>query len=225
LRRSRFIVIEGLIGVGKTTLCRILQRRYRARLILEPCDENPFLASFYADQERFAFPAQMFYLATRFAQQMQVAQTDLFTDVVVADYIYDKDRLFAEQTLSARELALYDRFADLLSGGVPNPDFVLFLDAPTRVIQERISRRAIAAEQVIEDGYLDSLRERYYALWERYDRSPVYVLDTTEIDYTADPEARTRMLDLVEGWMEGRPVDWAPPPYRASAPEQLALFG
>ena len=223
--RRKFIVIEGLIGVGKTSLCRILQRRWKARLILEPCDDNPFLAAFYADPERYAFPAQMFYLATRFAQQMEMAQGDLFTNLIVSDYLYEKDRLFAEETLNKKELALYDRFAKLLGASIPNPDFILFLDAPTEVIQKRIQHRAIKAEQVIDDSYLDSLRDRYYTLWNRYPQSPIYVLDTSDIHYTTNLEDRGRMLAMIEGWLEGRPVPGAPEPYQIQAPRQLKLFG
>ena len=105
---AKYIVIEGLIGVGKTSLCRILQREWGARLVLEPADDNPFLAAFYGDPARFAFPAQMFYLASRYDQQLKLAQPELFTELVVSDYHFAKDRLFAEQTLGGDELALYD---------------------------------------------------------------------------------------------------------------------
>ncbi len=115
-RVAHFIVIEGLIGVGKTSLCRILEKERGARLVLEPCDDNPFLASFYADAERYAFPAQMFYLASRFSQQMNLKQGDLFSDLIVSDYLWEKDRLFAEQTLEGHEMDLYDRFSGLLQG-------------------------------------------------------------------------------------------------------------
>ena len=225
LGRRKFIVIEGLIGVGKTSLCRILQRRWKARLILEPCDDNPFLAAFYADRERYAFPAQMFYLATRFAQQMELIQTDLFTNLIVSDYLYEKDRLFAEETLNPQELALYDRFATLLGANIPDPDFIVFLDSPTHVIQERIKRRAIRAEQTIPDEYLDSLRARYYSLWDRYPNSPIYVVDTSNIQYIDNVEDRNMMLAMIEGWLEGRPVPGAPEPYQCDTPRQLQLFG
>lgn len=220
---ARFIVIEGLIGVGKTSLCRLLAREWGARLVLEPAEDNPFLASFYADPARFAFPAQMFYLASRYAQQLSLLQQDLFSDLVVSDYIFAKDRLFAEQTLDEAELELYDRFTSLFSGRVPEPDFVLFLDAPTQVITERIARRAIEAEQVIAADYLDSLRERYYALWDRYREAPVYVLDTSALNYVDDPRDAAQMLALIQGWLDGEPVEGAPQPYQRPA-QQLTLF-
>lgn len=221
---SRYIVIEGLIGVGKTSLCRLLEREMGAKLVLEPVEDNPFLAAFYSDQERFAFPTQMFYLATRYAQQMDLHQPELFKRLIVSDYLYAKDRLFAELTLSPTELALYDRFAGLLAGNITAPDFVLFLDAPTRVVMQRIQRRAIESEQRIPASYLEALRERYYALWERYDRSPVYVLDTTGIDYVSDPAGQAWIQEMIRGLLDGRPIPGTPPPYRAGAGTQLGLF-
>lgn len=222
---SRYIVIEGLIGVGKTSLCRLLERERSAKLVLEPVEDNPFLAAFYSDQERFAFPTQMFYLATRYAQQMDLHQPELFTRLIVSDYLYAKDRLFAELTLSETELALYDRFARLLAGSVAAPDFVLFLDAPTRVIQQRIQRRAIESEQRIAPSYLEALRQRYYALWDRYDRSPVYVLDTTSVDYISDPAGKAWILELVDGLLDDNPIAGTPEPYRSRARAQISLFG
>jgi deoxyadenosine/deoxycytidine kinase len=226
LGRSRFIVIEGLIGVGKTSLCRILEGEWGARLVLEPWDDNPFLAAFYADRERYAFPTQMFYLASRFAQQQNLVQTDLFNGLIVSDYLYAKDRLFAEETLRGEELELYDKFAQLLAGPIPRPDVVVFLDAPTEVIRSRITRRGIAAEQVITADYLDSLRDRYYALWSRFDAAPVYVVDTTHLDYVSDMADRAFMLSLIQGWLEGRAHPRAPRPYVPGAEQrsQLPLF-
>lgn len=221
---NRFIVIEGLIGVGKTSLCRILEREWGAKLVLEPAEDNPFLSAFYANQDRFAFPAQMFYLATRYDQQQRLRQPELFGGLTISDYLFAKDRLFAEQTLDGDELALYDRFAGLLSGNIPRPDFVLFLDAPTDVIRQRIGRRAIDAEQVIKADYLDQLRDRYYALWDRYDDAPVYVLETTKLHYVDDEADKLWVLDLLRGWMDGKPRPGSPVRYRKGLGPQLSLF-
>jgi deoxyguanosine kinase len=221
---SRFIVIEGLIGVGKTSLCRILRDEWGAELILEPSDDNPFLSNFYADPDRFAFPTQMFYLATRYAQQTQLHQTNLFKSLFVADYLFAKDQLFAEQTLTGHELELYFRFARLMTESVARPDLVLFLDAPTSVIQSRISNRAIAAEQVIQPDYLNALRRRYYELWDRYDQAPVYVVETTDWDYVTDPDGRARMLKLIRGYLDGDPVSDAPRLFEGLVDSQLRLF-
>lgn len=221
---SRFVVIEGLIGVGKTSLCRILNRRWGAKLVLEPWDDNPFLNAFYSDRDRYAFPAQMFYLATRTAQQMDLLQGDLFAELVISDYLMQKDRLFAELTLEGDELALYDQFAGLLGTHIPKPEFVLFLDSPTDVIQGRIQRRAIESEQVIEDDYLDALRDRYYALWDRYTDAPVYVLDTSTMHYVDDPAAEEHVLAMIQGWLDGKPVPDAPRAYGTKDTKQLGLF-
>ncbi len=222
--RPRYIVVEGLIGVGKTSLCHILEREFEARLVLEPCEDNPFLASFYADPERFAFPTQMFYLATRYRQQEELAQPGLFSRMVVSDYLFEKDRLFAEQTLSGEELALYDRFAGLLREGIPSPDMVLFLDSPTEVVLQRIARRSIRAEQTITADYLDALRERYQALWRRYTAAPVHRLDTAELNYVDDLDARRAVLGMIRGWLDGldRPGAPASPAEREAQP---SLFG
>ena len=221
---AQFVAIEGLIGVGKTSLCRILETERSARLVLEPCDDNPFLASFYADPDRFAFPAQMFYLASRFSQQMNLRQLDLFSDLIVSDYLWEKDRLFAEETLVGDEMSLYDRFSSLLQGSIEEPDFVLFLDSPTEVVQDRIARRSREGEDVIGEEYLDSLRDRYYQLWARYTAAPVYVIDTSEIHYVDSEEDKDYMLRLVDGWLSGRPIAGAPTPYKAPS-QQLTMFG
>jgi deoxyadenosine/deoxycytidine kinase len=217
------VVVEGLIGVGKTTLCRILEREWGARLVLEPADDNPFLARFYADPERFAFPAQMFYLANRYAQQQQARQTSLFHPLTVCDYLMAKDGLFAEMTLEGHELALYQRFATLLDDDPLRPDFVVFLDAATETIRSRIARRGIPAEQIIPAAYLDDLRARYYRLWESWELCPVHVVRTDQLDYVDTPADRARMLALLRGWIEGTPLPDAPPPYKSS--RQASLFG
>ena len=221
---AQFVAIEGLIGVGKTSLCRILETERSARLVLEPCDDNPFLASFYADPDRFAFPAQMFYLASRFSQQMNLRQLDLFSDLIVSDYLWEKDRLFAEETLVGDEMSLYDRFSSLLQGSIEEPDFVLFLDSPTEIVQDRIARRSREGEDVIAEEYLESLRDRYYQLWARYTAAPVYVIDTSEIHYVDSEEDKDYMLRLVDGWLSGRPIAGAPTPYKAPS-QQLTMFG
>jgi len=223
-RMSKFIVIEGLIGVGKTSLCRLLEKELNAELVLEPAEDNPFLAQFYSDPTRFAFPAQMFYLATRCLQQNRLLQTRLFTELYVSDYLFAKDRIFAEQTLDGDELQLYNKFNALLSQNVAKPNFILFLDSPTDVIINRIKRRAIQAEQAIQGDYLDDLRNRYYSLWRRYNDAPVYVLNTEDINYIDNPEDKKFIIEMVKGWISGTPVQGAPEAYRGSPSNQLSLF-
>ena len=220
---SRFIVIEGLIGVGKTSLCRLLEKKRNAELVLEPADDNPFLAHFYSDPQRFAFPAQMFYLASRSQQQNNLRQNRLFTDLLVADYIFEKDRLFAEQTLQGNEIDLYDTFSSLLSQTISIPDFVVFLDAPTEVIMKRINRRGIDSEKQIEAAYLNELRSRYYKLWADYTKAPVYVLDTSSINYIDEEDGQEQVLAIIDGWLNGKPHPDAPAVYQVESPDQLSL--
>lgn len=218
---SNYVVVEGLIGVGKTSLCHILQNRCNARLVLEPCEENPFLASFYNDPMHYAFPAQMFYLASRYQQQLKLLQKDLFNTLTVADYLFDKDRLFAEQTLNDDEMDLYNRFTELLSHHVSIPDFILFLDAPTDIILSRIARRSREAEHIIEAEYLDSLRVRYYNLWKNWTRCPIYVLDTSELNYVDNSTDADYMCKLVDGYIRHDPLPGAPRPYQQNAGQRL----
>lgn len=221
---SKFIVIEGLIGVGKTSLCRLLNEKWGTRLVLEPCEANPFLANFYADPKHYAFPTQMFYLAARYQQQLDLLQKELFDDIIVADYLFEKDRLFAEQTLNEEELSLYTRFTSLLSHHVARPDFIVFLDAPTNVVMSRIHRRSIDSEQVIAPEYLDSLRARYYKLWQTWDKCPIYMVDTTEINYVDNKEDANRILDLIQSWITNEHPKEPPKPAFMTDQNQLSLF-
>lgn len=221
---SKFIVVEGLIGVGKTSLCRLLQKEKNAQLVLEPAEDNPFLAQFYADPDRFAFPAQMFYLASRCMQQTRLLQAQLFSKLYVSDYLFAKDRIFAEQTLAGHELELYYRFGSLLSQNIAKPNFVLFLDAPTEVIMSRIERRGIKAEQAIHAEYLNDLRRRYYELWRGYTDAPVYVLDTTLINYIDSEEDQKYIIRMIEGWLKHAPIQGSPTAYCGENSTQMPLF-
>lgn len=221
---SDFIVIEGLPGVGKTSLCHLLTEKMNAELILEPADDNPFLTQFYNDPSRYAFPAQMFYLATRCRQQQQLLQPGLFSNLFVSDYLFDKDRIFAEQTLDGEEIELYNLFSSLLAQNVAIPNFILFLDSPTDVILDRIQRRGRDGEQLIAPQYLNDLRERYYNLWASYTKAPIYVLNTQDINYVDTEEGKAQILDMLAGWLKGEPVDGAPLPYKAEPDGQLPLF-
>lgn len=221
---ARFLVIEGLIGVGKTSLCRLLGTSWGARLVLEPWDANPFLASFYADPERFAFPAQMFYLASRYAQQRDIRQGELFSPLVVSDYLFEKDRLFAEQTLEGDELALYYRFARLLGAEMPTPDLVVFLDAPTDQILGRIRRRGIPSEQQITADYLNNLRERYQRLFDGYKAAKVRTLNTSELNYVDDDDDREAIFRMIGGWLDGQPPSASPASELPEREEHPTLF-
>jgi deoxyguanosine kinase len=195
---QRFVVIEGLIGVGKTTLCRLLQERRRAELVLEPHEDNPFLAPFYEDPTRYALPVQMYFLLTRWRQLDRIRQLSLFHPWVVSDYLFEKDRLFAEKTLRDDELELYERFAAQLGKVIPKPDLVVVLHAPQKVLLKRIRQRGIKGEEHIDAAYLSDLAGRYEALWAGWTHSPLLHVDNTALDYHSDPEAQTSILERID---------------------------
>ena len=219
----RYLVIEGLMGAGKTTLCRLLAETWGARLVLEPADTNPFLASYYSDPVRYALPAQLFYLVTRWRQQNEIAQGDLFSDVVVADYLFAKDRLFAEQTLPPLELELYDRLAGALGESVPYPDLIVWLDSPTQVLLRRIAERRSPGEDAISARYVDDLRSRYERLWSKWTGCPILRLDNRDMDYRSDPVARGAVLDRIEAALSGKGLE--SPGSVVDREEQPSLFG
>lgn len=209
-RVARFVVVEGLIGVGKTSLCRLLRDVWGAELILEPSETNPFLEPFYEDPERFAFPAQMFYLVNRWRQQDRIRQPGLFERVVVSDYLFAKDRMFAEKTLNAVELDLYDRFAGALGEQVPTPDLLVYLHAPTSTLLERIARRRAPGETHIAAEYLDDLRARYDTLLSAWTACPLLRIDNSEMNYVDTESGRQAVLDRIEAALDGRTVLPAP---------------
>ncbi len=220
---GRYVVIEGLIGVGKSTLTRLLAEEWGARPVMEPNEQNPFLEAFYAEPERYAFPVQMFYLATRWKQQESIQQGDLFTDWIVSDYLFEKDRLFAEKTLNPVELELYDRFAKALTDRAPRPDLVVFLEAPIDVLMRRIDERRAPGESAIEPEYLIDLRNRYYQLFETWDRCPLLTLDNQDMDYRRDSAARRKVIDTIEAALRGDSPSVSPGAVSARE-EQQELF-
>lgn len=207
---GRFIVIEGLIGAGKSSLARLLRERWGARLVLEPAETNPFLEPFYNDPARFAFPVQMFYLVNRWRQQDGIRQGELFSDLVVSDYLFEKDRLFAEKTLSELELDLYDRFAEVLGEQAPVPDLLVFLEAPLEVNMQRIAERSAPGEDQITAEYLLDLRERYDRFLARWTACPLLRVDNSTMDYVRNASDQEVVLDLISAALDGREPRQAP---------------
>src|SRR5262245_23721234 len=158
---NRYIVVEGVIGVGKTSLSRLLSERLAAKLVLEEVEENPFLKDFYRDRERYAFQTQMHFLFSRFQQQRNLRQMELFSERLVADYLFQKDRIFASLTLSERELALYERLVGWLELEVLTPDVVVYLQANPDVLLKRIQRRGRPYEKDMDPQYIQQLNEAY----------------------------------------------------------------
>jgi deoxyadenosine/deoxycytidine kinase len=190
--RPRYIAVEGPIGVGKTTLAQFLAERMGARVVLEPVEENPFLPAFYEDARKNAFQTQLFFLLSRFQQQRQLFQQDLFTKSTVADYHFAKDRIFAAITLDPNELALYDRLYEVLGPRVVKPDLVIYLQARIEVLLKRIARRGRDYEREIDPAYVEALATAYNDFFFHYEETPLLVVNTSDIDFVkneADLEA------------------------------------
>jgi deoxyguanosine kinase len=178
----RYIVIEGPIGVGKTTLARRIAESFGAQTLLELPQENPFLEKFYRDPARYALPAQLFFLFQRMNQLRDLAQTDLFNAPVVSDFLLDKDPLFARLTLGDDELNLYRQLYDHLSPQVPKPDLVIYLQAQPETLVERVRKRGIAMEAGISEPYLYRLCESYSRFFYHYDTAPLLIVNTEHLN-------------------------------------------
>ena len=198
----RYLVVEGVIGVGKTTLVHGLASALNARTVFESFDENPFLEAFYADQARNAFATEMFFLVHRFNQQELFAQEDLIQRHAVSDYLFEKCRIFAGLTLNEHELTLFDRVYDILLRQIPAPDLVVYLHAPVPVLEERIARRGRSYEKSIDPGYLLSLDRRYREHMQRTPAERLVSLDTTTVDFR-DPGRVRRLMDLIASGLRG----------------------
>jgi len=196
--RPRYIAVEGPIGVGKTTLADLLAAELGAQLVCEQPDENPFLSAFYKDPRRNAMSTQLFYLLQRYQQQGELVQGDLFArGGIVADYLFAKDRLFASLTLSNDELALYERIYQMLRPRVATPDLVVYLQAPTPVLLERIRRRGRTAEKPIRAEYVEEVSRAYAEFFFRYEEGPLLIVDVSELDFLANPEHRAELFGVI----------------------------
>ncbi|PKL81899.1 MAG: deoxynucleoside kinase [Ignavibacteriae bacterium HGW-Ignavibacteriae-3] len=179
----RCIAIEGVIGAGKSSLARILSDRLSANLIMEEFEENPFLEKFYEDRKRFAFQTQMFFLINRFKQQQQLNQQDLFSNFMVSDYIFEKDKIFAYLNLSGEELKLYETIFPLLERDIPKPDLVIFLQSSLDRLTENIKTRGRKYERNLTRAYLAELSEAYNNFFFKYNNTPLLIVNTSEIDF------------------------------------------
>jgi deoxyadenosine/deoxycytidine kinase len=193
----RYIAIEGVIGAGKTTLATTMAERMNARLVLERFEDNPFLPDFYRDPERFAFQTQIFFLLSRFRQQQEFRQLDLFYDYVISDYIFDKDRIFASLTLNEHELKLYESVVSALEGSVPRPDLIVYLQSNLNRLISNIRKRNRAMEQAITIGYLRDLSEAYNRYFFHYTSAPILIVNTTNMDFINNPAAVTELMQEI----------------------------
>lgn len=194
---SRYIVIEGPIGVGKTSLARRLSESLSSELLLEQAEANPFLDRFYRNPRASALPTQLFFLFQRVRQIEELRQADIFSDVRVADFLIEKDRLFAQINLDRHELELYDRVYDSVNVDPPTPDLVVYLQAPVDSLLFRIARRGIEYEQRIERHYLERLNEAYARFFHDYDASPLLIVNAATIDPINNEQHYSVLLDEI----------------------------
>lgn len=183
MRNLYYVAIEGPIGVGKTSLAKLLAEKLGARTVLEDFEDNPFLSDFYEDPERFAFQTQLNFLIQRYQQQQELRQVDIFHNLLITDYMFIKDRLFASLNLNEKEMNLYDTIANLLEKNVINPDLVIYLQADTDTLMKNISKRNRSFEVNISYKYIDGLNEVYNEYFFRYQDTPLIIINTNNIDF------------------------------------------
>jgi deoxyadenosine/deoxycytidine kinase len=197
-----FIAIEGVIGAGKTSLATLLAEQRKARLVLEEYEDNPFLPKFYEDRNRYAFQTQLAFLASRFKQQQNMMAQDLFHDLTISDYIFDKDRIFARLNLGEDELALYDTIFNIMSGLTVQPNLIVFIQSSVDRLIQNINLRGRTYEQHITPDYLRELDNAYNHFFYHYKRTPVMFINTTNIDFVNN----TDYLAYIEEHIFERPI-------------------
>jgi deoxyadenosine/deoxycytidine kinase len=202
-RHARYIVIDGPIGVGKTSLATLLAPELNARIIFERAEENPFLSDFYHDPARFRFQTQIFFLMSRFAQQEEFSQHDLFNQVTISDYLFAKDRIFAYLNLNDHELALYEQIYRMLEPKIVRPDLVIFLQADTETILHRIKQRARPFEKDVNRDYIEAVNDAYNHYFFRYSETPLLVINTSDIDFVHNPKDLDDLIRQILSMRQG----------------------
>ena len=225
--RNLYIAIEGPIGVGKTTLARLIKDEFDAELLLEVFEENPFLSNFYADRERYAFQTQIFFLLSRYRQQHKVIQQTLKQSSLISDYTFAKDRLFARLNLGDDELTMYERVHAIMAEKISTPDLVVYLQADTDTLMERIAVRDRSYERGMSRNYLDSVRLAYERFFTRYTEAPVLAMDTNNLNVVRHPEDLAQALGAIRSALtEGiyqQPLPQVEPVVGAKIEEEVSL--
>lgn len=203
-RIPNYIAVEGPIGVGKTTLTKFLAESFNYETLLERAEDNPFLERFYAAERNAALSTQLFFLFQRAQQINNLRQTDMFCPVRVADFLIEKDQLFAQVTLDEDELKLYEQVYKHVTIDAPTPDLVIYLQAPSDVLLQRIEKRGINSEQVINVDYLNKLNEAYARFFHFYDKSPLLIVNASDIDWVNKPEDYHNLVNYLLTITSGR---------------------
>ena len=197
MRNLYYTAIEGPIGVGKTSLAELLSKVLGARLVLEDFEDNPFLPDFYNDPERFGFQTQLFFLLQRYRQQQDLRQVDMFQKLLITDYMFVKDRLFASLNLGDKEMHLYDTVASLLERNIIKPDLVIYLQADTDVLMKNIEKRGRSMERNVTWEYIDALNQVYTEYFFRYQDTPLVIINTNNIDFVENENDLKEVIDYI----------------------------
>ncbi|MCS5623705.1 MAG: deoxynucleoside kinase [Candidatus Marinimicrobia bacterium] len=203
MRNLYYIAIEGPIGVGKTSLAELLSKELGARLVLEDFEDNPFLPDFYNDPERFGFQTQLFFLLQRYRQQQDLRQVDMFQKLLITDYMFVKDRLFASLNLDDKEMHLYDTVASLLERNIIKPDLVIYLQADTDVLMKNIEKRGRNMERNVTWEYIDALNQVYTEYFFRYQDTPLVIINTNNIDFVENENDLKEVIDYIRQPVSG----------------------
>ena len=203
MRNLYYIAIEGPIGVGKTSLAQLLSKELGARLVLEDFEDNPFLPDFYNDPERFGFQTQLFFLLQRYRQQQDLRQVDMFQKLLITDYMFVKDRLFASLNLGDKEMQLYDTVASLLERNIIKPDIVIYLQADTDVLMKNIEKRGRNMEKNVTWEYIDAPNQVYTEYFFRYQDTPLVIINTNNIDFVENENDLKEVIDYIRQPVSG----------------------
>jgi deoxyadenosine/deoxycytidine kinase len=199
-----YIAIEGVIGSGKTSLAHPLQQKLGSRIVLEEFEENPFLEDFYRDPEHYAFQTQIFFLLSRYRQQEQIMQYDLFENRIIADYMFVKDRIFATLNLNEKEISLYNMLARILEKRVIKPDLAIYLKASTKRLMQNIRKRGRSYERYIKEEYLDALNNLYEEFFWNYSATPLLIINTENLDFVNNENHLSQILVEISKHRSGK---------------------
>ena len=198
-----YIAVEGVIGAGKTSLAEMLAERLHALLVLEQPDDNPFLTDFYKDRAKYAFQTQLFFLLSRYKQQEEFPQPDLFHKKVISDYIFHKDRIFASLNLDAREYRMYEKIVEIMEPRIPKPDLVVYLQSSPNLLLKNIRIRNRSYEKSISEEYIDELNEAYNRFFFNYRSTPLLVVNSEKIDFVKNEEHFDDLLKAILSPVQG----------------------